>query len=40
MTFVVSQDGVVRERDLGPETVKAVAAMASYNADDVWEPVK
>jgi hypothetical protein len=40
MTFVVSQDGIVRERDLGPETVKAVAAMTSYNPDDVWEPVK
>jgi Protein of unknown function (DUF2950) len=40
MTFVVSEDGVVRERDLGPETVQASGAMTSYNPDDLWDAVK
>jgi hypothetical protein len=39
MTFVVNQDGVVREKDLGAETHTAVAGMARYNPDASWRPV-
>jgi hypothetical protein len=40
MTFVVSEDGVVREKDLGQETDQAVTAMAAYSPDDTWKTVK
>ena len=36
MTFVVNQDGVVREKDLGPDTDKAARAMTLYDPDS-WE---
>jgi hypothetical protein len=36
MTFIVNQDGVVYERDLGPDTVKLGAAMSEYNPDGTW----
>ncbi len=36
MTFVVNQDGVVREKDLGPETDSSARAMTLYNPDDSW----
>ena len=39
MTFVVNQDGVVRERDLGPKTHAAVAAITSTQPDASWRPV-
>ena len=37
MTFVVNQDGVVREKDLGPETDEAARAMTLYDPDGSWE---
>jgi hypothetical protein len=40
MTFVVNEDGVVREKDLGAETPKAVAAMDTYAPDSTWDAVK
>jgi len=40
MTFVVSQDGLVREKDLGPGTAQAVAAMATYSPDETWDAVR
>jgi hypothetical protein len=36
MTFVVNQDGVVYEKDLGPDTVKLAAGMTEYNPDQSW----
>ena len=39
MTFVVNQDGVVREKDLGPKTDAAAASLSSYNPDASWKPV-
>lgn len=36
MTFVVSQDGVVFEKDLGADTAKIAAAMKEYNPDKTW----
>ena len=35
-TFVVNQDGVLREKDLGPGTDASARAMTLYNADESW----
>jgi len=39
MTFIVNQDGVVHEKDLGPETGTIAAAMSRYDPDASWRPV-
>ncbi len=39
MTFVVNQDGVVYEKDLGPETGTAAARVTSFNPDTTWQRV-
>jgi hypothetical protein len=39
MTFIVNQEGVVREKDLGAGTHAAAAAMTLYNPDTSWHPV-
>lgn len=36
MTFVVNQDGVVYEQDLGPDTATRQAAINAYNPDKAW----
>jgi hypothetical protein len=36
MTFIVNQDGTVREKDLGPGTDGAARAMTLYNPDGSW----
>jgi len=36
MTFVVNQDGVVFEKDLGADTAKIAAAIREYNPDKTW----
>jgi hypothetical protein len=38
MTFVIDQDDVVREKDLGPNTAKITGAMTDYHADRTWRP--
>jgi hypothetical protein len=38
-TFLVSQDGVVYEQDLGPKTVERFQAMERFNPDKGWTPV-
>ena len=40
MTFVINQSGVVWQKDLGPETAKAVAAMKAYDPDATWNEVR
>jgi hypothetical protein len=35
-TFIVSYDGVVYQKDLGPDTAKIAAAMERYNPDKTW----
>jgi hypothetical protein len=40
MTFVVSHDGVVREKDLGPGTDAAARKMTAYNPDASWRQVQ
>ena len=36
MTFIVSQDGVVYEKDLGKKTADIANAMKEYNPDPSW----
>jgi hypothetical protein len=40
MTFIVTQDSGVSEKDLGPNTVKIAGAMAAYHGDATWTPVE
>jgi hypothetical protein len=40
MTFIVNQDGVVYEKNLGRVTGKAVYHMKAFNPDDSWKRVK
>ena len=37
-TFVVGPDGVVYEKDLGPDTLKTFQPMDRYNPDKTWKP--
>ena len=39
MTFIVTQDGGVSEKDLGPKTANLAGAMTSYNSDPTWMPI-
>ena len=39
MTFIVNQDGTVRERDLGPQTDAIARRVTVYNPDPSWRPV-
>jgi hypothetical protein len=36
-TFMVGPDGVVYEKDLGPDTLKTFQAMDTYNPDKTWK---
>jgi|SRR5882724_7770948 len=38
MTFIVGNDGVVYQKDLGEKTAEIAAAMAEYNPGDGWNP--
>jgi hypothetical protein len=40
MTFIVSHDGVVFEKDLGPDTAAAFRSMELYDPDETWSPVE
>ncbi|HEX5491271.1 MAG TPA: DUF2950 domain-containing protein [Candidatus Udaeobacter sp.] len=37
MTFMVGPDGVVYEKDLGPDTLKTFQSMDKYNPDKSWK---
>lgn len=37
MTFIVGPDGVVYEKDLGPDTLKTLQSMDKYNPDKTWK---
>jgi hypothetical protein len=37
MTFIVNQEGVIYEKDLGEDTAKAAAAMTTFDPDDTWK---
>lgn len=36
MTFMVNHDGVVFEKDLGPDTVDLVEEIDGFSPDDTW----
>jgi len=36
MTFIVNQDGVVYQQDLGPETAKRAGTIVAFNPDKGW----
>jgi hypothetical protein len=38
-TFIVSQDGVVYDKDLGPQTLDKFKGMERFNPDKSWTPV-
>jgi len=40
MTFMTGRDGVVYERDLGPDTAKIAASITEFNPTDAWLPVE
>ena len=40
MTFIVNQDGVVYQKNLGPGTAAAVRAITAFNPDAGWEKVE
>ena len=40
MTFIVNQDGVVYEKDLGEDTLKVAARLEVYDPDKTWAAVK
>ena len=39
MTFMVDHDGVVFQKDLGPETARVAASMRRFNPDSTWTKV-
>ena len=40
MTFIVSRDGVVYQKDLGPNTASIAASITSYNPSEDWTPAE
>jgi hypothetical protein len=40
MSFIVTQNRAVSEKDLGPNTANIAGAMTSYHADATWSPVE
>ena len=39
MTFIVNQDGVVYQKDLGPNSAAIARAMKAFNPDSTWKKV-
>lgn len=39
-TFIVGYDGVVYQKDLGPDTLKIFSSMQLYNPDKTWRPTE
>ena len=37
MTFIVNQDGIVHQRDLGPNAAESVKNLTEYDPDNTWE---
>jgi len=38
MTFIVNEDNIVYQKDLGADTANLAAAMTDFNPDDSWDP--
>jgi len=39
MTFIVSHEGKVFQKDLGPRTIQLAERMTSFNPDQTWKEV-
>ena len=39
MTLMINQDGVIIQKDLGPDTVKLASTISEYNPDKTWQEV-
>jgi hypothetical protein len=39
MTFLVGYDGIVYQKDNGPESLNSFTTMDTYNPDKTWTPV-
>ena len=37
MTFLVNHQGVVYEKDLGPDTARIASGMTAFNPDGTWQ---
>jgi hypothetical protein len=40
MTFIINQDGVLLQKDLGPDTAQTAAAMTKFDPDASWTTVQ
>lgn len=40
MSFIVNQEGQVYQKNLGPQTARAAAAIKSFDPDDSWQAVQ
>jgi hypothetical protein len=40
MTFMINQDGVLLQKDLGKSTKEIAIAMTQFNPDAGWKPVE
>jgi hypothetical protein len=40
MTFIVNQDGVIHEKDLGADSAATASKMTEYNPDETWKRVE
>lgn len=40
MTFIVNQDGVVYQQDLGEQTTDTASGITAYNPDSSWQPAQ
>jgi Protein of unknown function (DUF2950) len=38
-TFMVSHDGVVYQKDLGPNTLEIARSMERFDPDKSWSPI-
>jgi Protein of unknown function (DUF2950)/FAD dependent oxidoreductase len=39
MTFIINEDGVLLQKDLGKTTIDSAAAMSEFDPDATWSPV-
>ena len=37
MTFIVNQDGIVYQKDLGPNAAELARNLTAYDPDNTWE---
>jgi hypothetical protein len=40
MSFMTNHDGVVYQKDLGPQTAEVVSNTTAFDPDDMWQRVE